>query len=311
MVKVNDILQYCFDPDFFAFGFTEKEIEKIILAHWIAGERFRIYTAGFNADWEFLKFLSERYPDKFQVHLSIVTFEEEIRRKFMNPSIDVERMKKACTFLVNPTYFLLYFNQEQIISDVEFLNDFSLQKSGLIYIHRLYYNKLSDPSVVEYSDQAENDFQGSFITSEIIIKGWAVSTSVLRLAPNLRSMAGPIARRSAKCWRPFGEMRTRQFSAPKGLPGDSKLFQRQAGPNRPCCQSIRGLCGLYDRPNGSIHYGQNRRHACRRLTPSQDLPSEFYFLHSGAIRHHGDTVEVIRSSFPSWKSTQFKFPTES
>lgn len=78
----------------------------------------------------------------------------------MHPKIDMENLKKICEVALGPIYFLLYFSKSQVVSDIDILNNASIKNKGHFYIHRLFYNKLSPPDIIDYSDKAENEFEG-------------------------------------------------------------------------------------------------------------------------------------------------------
>lgn len=157
--KAGNQLQYFPHCDFFALGLTDKQIEALVLSFKSSGKSFLAYTTGYNADLKFVKYLSSKYPDTFRMHLSIVTFDPWIRKNLMNPDIDVENVKRLSRVISRPVYFLMYFNKEQVASDVALLNESSVKTHGTFYFHRLYYNKLSPEYIINYSDAAERNFR--------------------------------------------------------------------------------------------------------------------------------------------------------
>jgi hypothetical protein len=139
--------------DFFNLGLTQAQIEKTVQ---IGGP---CYTTGLNADFKFIKYLSRKYPNRFRLHLSIITFDPLIRKNVMNPDIDVENLKRICKVAVRPIFFLFCFNKEQAISDIDILNKQSVRNRGRFYIHKLYYNKFSPKIVKDYATRGEKDFK--------------------------------------------------------------------------------------------------------------------------------------------------------
>ena len=121
--------------DFFNLGLTPAQIEKIIPLQNV------FYTTGLNLDLSLVRYLTRKYPRKFRLHLSVVTFDPLIRKDLMHPGIDTGNLKKICNIAFRPTYFLLYFNKEQIVSDIGILNKPALKNKGSLYIHKLYYGK--------------------------------------------------------------------------------------------------------------------------------------------------------------------------
>jgi hypothetical protein len=151
--KIENELQYFPTCDFFNLGLTQNQIETVIQI--LPGI---FYTTGLNVDFKLIKYFSLKYPKQFHLHLSIITFDPSIRRNIMNPNINIENLKKICKVATRPTYYLLYFNKEQILSDVGILNKFSVKNQGLLYVHKLYYNKFSPDCIKNYAILGENDF---------------------------------------------------------------------------------------------------------------------------------------------------------
>jgi len=157
--RVGAELRYFPHCDFFALGLTARQIETLVLSHKNSGKELLIHTTGYNADPKFVNYLSSKYPRTFRVHLSIVTFDSVIRKNIMSPKIDTEKLKKISDVLIKPVYFLIYFNKEQTISDIELLNQSSIKTQGRLYLHRLYFNKLSPKYIIDYSNKAEKEFK--------------------------------------------------------------------------------------------------------------------------------------------------------
>ena len=151
--KTKDGFQYFPACDFFNLGLTQSQIEKVVQ---IQNE---FYTTGLNADFKLIKALSEKYPNKFRLHLSIITFDPSIRRNIMNPDINMDNLKKICKVAIRPVYFLVYFNKKQIASDIGILNKFSQKNKGSFYIHKLYYNKFSPDCIKDYATKGEDNFK--------------------------------------------------------------------------------------------------------------------------------------------------------
>ncbi|MFC1658035.1 hypothetical protein ACFL1D_01490 [Candidatus Omnitrophota bacterium] len=156
VMKIADKFHYFPRCDFFSLGLSFKQIELILKNRKIPLE---IYTTGLNVNIDQIKYFSSKYPDKFNVFLSIITLDPGIRKRVMNPNISIANLKKICVVLRRPIFYLLYLTKEQLISDIEYLNPFTVRNNGSFYIHKLYYNRLSPVYIKEYSDNARHDFQ--------------------------------------------------------------------------------------------------------------------------------------------------------
>jgi len=151
--KSEEGWKYLPECDFFNLGLTQNQIEKAIQIQGVC------YTTGLNADPKFIKYLSQKYPKQFRLHLSIVTFNPSIRKSVMSPDIDIGNLEKIYKTTIHSTYFLLCFNKEQVISDIDILNKYSLRNKGAFFIHKLYHNKFSPNLVKDYAVRGENDFK--------------------------------------------------------------------------------------------------------------------------------------------------------
>jgi len=141
--------------DFFSLGLNSRQIELILKN----GKPLQAYTTGLNVDPELIKFFTKKYPNKFSLHLSIITFDPIIRENLMNPRIDLSRLIKISKIIKNSDYFLLFFNKKQLISDVRRLNNFSLRNNNDIIVSQLFYSKISPEIVKEYAQQAVHEFE--------------------------------------------------------------------------------------------------------------------------------------------------------
>jgi hypothetical protein len=56
---------------------------------------------------------------------------------------------------------LLFFNKRQLISDISFLNYYSIRNNNSIEISNLFYSKVSPQIVREYAQQADSEFESA------------------------------------------------------------------------------------------------------------------------------------------------------
>lgn len=159
IIRKGKELQYLPNSDFFALGFTCKQIETLIRAHKKKGFLFKVYTTGFNVDAELIKHLSLKYPETFRLHASVITFDPAIRKHLMNPRVTPDNILRMGDVLVQPTYFFLYFNAEQVMADIGMLNEVSIKNGGRFYFHKLYYDKLSPQYIKDYAEGGEREFE--------------------------------------------------------------------------------------------------------------------------------------------------------
>ena len=91
--------------DIFSSGLTHEQIEEFVRMR--EGDTCLLYAVGLNIDPDFIAYLTEKYPDTFRLHLSVVTFDPEIRRRLMHPAIDVDVLRRVCGLTRQATFFLL------------------------------------------------------------------------------------------------------------------------------------------------------------------------------------------------------------
>lgn len=151
--------EYLPSANFFSLGMSKGQIEKLINEYHLAGKTITVYTTGQDMDIEFVKYLNSKYPDTFRIHLSVITFDRKIRLEMMNPKILISDLKAACKSIARPIYFLIHFNNDQIISDIKQLNECSIINKGEFYIHKLFYNRLSSDEIRCYADNADGEFE--------------------------------------------------------------------------------------------------------------------------------------------------------
>lgn len=164
--RVDNQFFYYPKCDAFSLGFTTQQIETMLQAHKNSLEEndklyatgFKLYTTGLNTDAEQIRYLISKYP--IGIHFSIITFDPVIRSKIMNRKITLENIEKICKVLKRGSLvFLIYFNKEQIIFDLNELNRYSLKEDVNIYIHKLYYNQVDPQYLSDYSNKGKEDFK--------------------------------------------------------------------------------------------------------------------------------------------------------
>jgi len=138
--------------DIFSSGLSHAQIEELVKMR--QGDICLLYAVGLDIDPEFVGYLSDKYPDTFRLHLSIVTFDEAIRRSLMHPDIDVDVLRQVCTRTRKSTFFLMLFNEDQIATDVQELLESTTADNGGLYVHKLYYDRCSPQRVVDYAREA-------------------------------------------------------------------------------------------------------------------------------------------------------------
>ena len=141
--------------DFFSLGLKQSHIELILRV----GKPLTAYTTGLNVDYDQIKYLFKKYPHKFRLHFSIVTLDKKIRSEVMNPRIDLRQVRKICRIVKDSIFFLLFFNKRQMISDLKALNTYSLKNNNIFSMHKLFYNRISDPLIRSYVENSEQGFR--------------------------------------------------------------------------------------------------------------------------------------------------------
>jgi hypothetical protein len=157
--KTDEGLNYYPTCDVLSTGLSNAQIEELVKLR--QGSTYVMYTVGLGMDVDFIEYLTQKYPDTFRLHLSIVTFDVEIRKRTMHRKIDLDALRQACRISRNTTFFLIPYNEDQICSDVDEVNALTGEGSGTTYIHKLYYNRVSAKRVVEFARAAELELESA------------------------------------------------------------------------------------------------------------------------------------------------------
>jgi hypothetical protein len=146
--------------DVFSAGLTHAQIEELIAMR-AGGDVCYLYAVGLDLDPDFVGHLTRRFPETFRLHLSIVTFDPGLRGRLMNPRIDLDALRRACAQTQGATFFLMLFDQAQLVADVEELLALTGEANGGFFFHRLYHDRLSPAGVVELAEAARGHREGA------------------------------------------------------------------------------------------------------------------------------------------------------
>lgn len=139
--------------DVFSAGLTHEQIEELVKIR--EGDICLLYSVGLNLDPDFIVYLTHRYPKTFRLHLSIVTFDPTIRRSLMHEAIDVGALRRVCSATRQATFFLMLFDHEQLVNDIDEIYSSTTAENGGLYVHKLYYDRCSPRRVVTYARAAD------------------------------------------------------------------------------------------------------------------------------------------------------------
>jgi len=119
----------------------------------------------------------------------------------MSPCVTPDNILRMSDVLVQPTYFLLYFNAEQVMADIGMLNELSLRNRGRFYLHRLYYDKLSPQRIKDYSERGEREFKQIIHSLKVNDKTLGNISGRLAISPHSRIYAWAFRERLRKLSR--------------------------------------------------------------------------------------------------------------
>lgn len=140
--------------DVFSAGLTHEQIEELVKIR--RGDVCLLYSVGLNLDPDFIVYLTRHYQETFRLHLSIVTFDPTIRRHLMHEAIDIDVLRRVCALTQQATFFLMLFDHDQLMSDVDEIYSSTAAENGGLYIHKLYHDRCSPDRVVEYANEADH-----------------------------------------------------------------------------------------------------------------------------------------------------------
>jgi hypothetical protein len=294
-------IQFLPTADFFSLGLSQRQIVKIIQVQDV------FYTTGFNVDSKFIEYLTQKYPGKFRLHLSIVTFDSNIRKQIMNQDIDIDNLKKICEVAIKPTYFLLCFNKKQIVSDINILNKLSLKNKGDFYIHKLYSTKFSPDIIKNYAIKGENDFQSVVYYLKFNdVKLGAISKR-LSFSPSS----------SLYAWR-FREEIKKLLKVCKGLSSEAIFCSPGAFEVVSGFKNKANVVPVENSMGGNIDFAQGitiRAIICRirQLIAKGSILKDIYipssmFVFRSKFDLNGDTVNLIKQELPEIRVKVINIP---
>lgn len=138
--------------DVFSAGLTHAQIEEMIQMR--RGDVALLYSVGLELDLDFIAHLTATYPETFRLHLSIVTFDREIRRGLMSPKIDLDVLREVCGVVRGATFFFILFDEDQLVADLEELRSLTTADSGGVFVHKLYADRLAPERVERLARRA-------------------------------------------------------------------------------------------------------------------------------------------------------------
>ncbi len=113
---------YHSSSDFFSQGLSVEQVEDIVCHNAENGDSPHFPTTGNGLTLEAARDLSDRFPDSFRVHLSLLTFNEEIRRDLVPRSRPAHELETLISTLRNIKIYLLFIDPDQTIADLERIN---------------------------------------------------------------------------------------------------------------------------------------------------------------------------------------------
>jgi hypothetical protein len=291
--------------DLFSSGLSHAQIEELIAIR--EGAVCYLYSVGLGLDPEFVGHLSRKFPETFRLHLSIVTFDPATRGRLMNPAIDVDALRRACSLAHQATFFLMLFDEDQLLADVEEVLSLTRDENGGFFFHKLYHDRLSPERVVDYARRARGQREGAV-------------RRIARLAtgrrPLLCSLGGDIqayARRHEiqACLAPStGEADEVIFCSPGAFRVIDHYCGRTANLVRPLESAFGG--------NVDFAQGCTARDAIRQIEALLAsgrrvrrvlLPSSMFWI-DGEHDLGGDRVEAVSAAFPELEVVPIAVPHE-
>jgi hypothetical protein len=143
--------------DSFNLGLTIEQFEKIILLNKKHNRKTIFTTTGYNLDTEIAKKISKKYKNWIGFRLSVITFNENLKKKLITNPTKSNLVKKIIKNSPHSDLFLLHLNFKQIINDLKIIDNIGLMNS--IAISKLHYNKYNSEIIKKISKQSNKDFK--------------------------------------------------------------------------------------------------------------------------------------------------------
>jgi len=160
VLEPTGMVTYTSNSDFFAQGLTLDQLDRIVEANTKTGTSPYVSTMGKGFDFATAKFLQEKHPDAFRVRLSLLTYNDEIKRTLIPKWEDSSDMRKITSILRDANIYLLHFNVEQTLADLrvvdELANPDSKPRVGVAVVH---HTRKHSPQVQKYGNDGLADFE--------------------------------------------------------------------------------------------------------------------------------------------------------
>jgi|GEM_PF-1833464 len=126
--------------DFFSLGLDRGQIEDVIQNNKRYGIKRSFYTTGLNVDPDLILYLTNKYKEDFRLWISLMTFDDELKKKLVQNWTSSDDIKKIIKSSYNPQIMLFYISYNQVINDLRIINDINIGECE-IAISQLHYNK--------------------------------------------------------------------------------------------------------------------------------------------------------------------------
>lgn len=160
VLEPTGMVTYTSNSDFFAQGLTLEQLDRIVGANTSTGTAPYVSTMGKGFDFETAKFLQEKHPDAFRVRLSLLTYNDEIKRTLIPKWEDSGDMRKITSILRDANIYLLHFDVAQTLADLrvvdELANPESKPRVGIAIVH---YTRKHSAQVQKYGADGQADFE--------------------------------------------------------------------------------------------------------------------------------------------------------
>ncbi|MBI4817794.1 MAG: hypothetical protein HY791_16150 [Deltaproteobacteria bacterium] len=134
------VVHYSSMSDIFCQGLSAEQLEEII-RHNVGKERRELATTGNHLDAELMLRMTERYPDTFRLHFSLVTLDDDLRERVFTKPAPASEILRIVGVLREPKIYLCNLDPAQTIRDLELVQRHA-QPGARVQIARMHCTRM-------------------------------------------------------------------------------------------------------------------------------------------------------------------------
>jgi hypothetical protein len=142
------VVRYRSASDIFAQGLSLDQLERLVAQNQRVGHAPYMNATGKGLELEAVRRLSERYPDTFRLRLSVLTFNDEIKRQLIPRWPGSGDLKRAIGLLREARIYLIHLGVDQTLEDLDTIDASARRGDGPNVVIAPLHHTSRHPEVV-------------------------------------------------------------------------------------------------------------------------------------------------------------------